>query len=768
MNRKSWLFKKVSFASCLLLLVQLVFGITSSIKPVGAQVAVNESLCSVDVDVVLVLDRSGSMNDGESLSACDWGELELVNTSYQCVSHHVGDLDEEECLTVKDIAQFPTSCLAPVYTPPMLSKFAHAEKAANDFLSHLGANDQSALVSFTDSASLDRSLTNIHSEVLDLTIEGATNMGDAVNLANIELGSANANPQAVKAVILLTDGKANKPNGNGIDENALDVAYVESVAVAAANLGYKIFTIGLGDDVNEMMLQNIASMTGAEYYKAPTASQLQNIYDLISNELCTYGSISGCKYNDVNNDATINGIDTNEAKLDAWEILLYDGVATTSQVTVDGCYSFAGLDDGDYILTEVSVGDWIQTYPSVGYYSITISGHNNAVDIDFANYLEPLVVTSSISGYKYEDFDNDISSTSDWVGAEDWIINLFNGVATTSTTTDSSGYFEFPKLTDGAYYITETIKSTWLQLLAPTSEIIIDGGDITDNNFVNYFPYCGNDVLDFGEQCDGGDNCDIYCLDEGGNNGDDEWCGDGILQTSRGEECDDGNQNNSDACSDDCQLQNYCGDDVCDSDETCSNCSSDCGSCGGGSTPLCILRGDCESNYIPPVEEQVEEASDEVLVLGEEGEPALTITKGINVEITNPGNILNYSILVTNNGNLEAFNVNVSDTLPDGLVFTEDESINYSWSLGDIPAGESRNINYQVKVLDSILAGVYENIAVVSADNHDELSTSADVEVIVPVVLAETGMDFGELSFLLIFSSTAIIVARKLKLKSLS
>ncbi len=272
-------------------------------------------------------------------------------------------------------------------------------------------------------------------------------------------------------------------------------------------------------------------------------------------------------------------------------------------------------------------------------------------------------------------------------------------------------------------------------------------------------PYCGDGDCNssIGENCE---TCFIDCGSCGG--GDDDYCGDGqVNQTS--EECDDGNSDNSDICSNDCKIQEYCGDGECNGDETCSTCYEDCGSCGGGSTPLCILRGDCESNYIPPTKEIVEEASEEVLVLGEEGAPVLTITKSTNVEFANPEDVLSYSILITNNGNLEAFNVTVEDTLPTGLVFVEDESDIYTWGLGDIPVGESRDINYQVRVLVDTVAGTYTNTAVANADNHDDISTTADIELIVPEVLAATGIDLGELAFLFIFGMSAVVGGRRLK-----
>ncbi|MBT3720966.1 DUF4215 domain-containing protein [archaeon] len=77
---------------------------------------------------------------------------------------------------------------------------------------------------------------------------------------------------------------------------------------------------------------------------------------------------------------------------------------------------------------------------------------------------------------------------------------------------------------------------------------------------------CGDGILDFGEECDDGnwDNTDS-CL----NTCQDAICGDGYLWD--GEEiCDDGNDNDNDACRNDCTIAN-CGDGVLDFGEECDD-----------------------------------------------------------------------------------------------------------------------------------------------------------------------------------------------------
>ena len=409
----------------------------------------NGQLCEASVDIVMIMDRSGSMG----------------------------------------------------YDIP--TRLSQAQGAANNFLGYLGTNDQSALVSYSNAAVLDKGLSGDHAltqaKVSSLSALGATNIGDAIALSNQELGSGNANPQAVKIAILLTDGMANKPNGPGFGEYPADVAYAETKAGEAALLGYKIFTIGLGNSVNGTMLQNIASATNAEYYYAPTSAQLEGIYNQISARICEYGSISGCKYEDTNNDGNILG----EPAISGWEINL-GGHANATQLTDEtGCYQFSGLLPGNYTVNEGGKTGVVfeQTYPAGGSYAISLPEGQNLENYDFGNYLNRSYCGDGVKDNNEQcDDGNDINNDE---CSNECLINI------------------------------------------PES-------------------YCGDGNLDPGEQCDDGNNidndsCSSKCLI----NAPEPYCGNGIKEGS--EQCDgeDGVGNNQ-ICSKSCKLANmtYCGDGI--------------------------------------------------------------------------------------------------------------------------------------------------------------------------------------------------------------
>ena len=99
---------------------------------------------------------------------------------------------------------------------------------------------------------------------------------------------------------------------------------------------------------------------------------------------------------------------------------------------------------------------------------------------------------------------------------------------------------------------------------------------------------CGDGILDLCEQCDdGGESaaCNGDCTLAA--------CGDGVLNLTAGEACDDGNTTSGDGCSADCSSTEICGNAVLDPGEICDDgnnvdgdgCSADCTSteiCGNG------------------------------------------------------------------------------------------------------------------------------------------------------------------------------------------
>lgn len=87
-----------------------------------------------------------------------------------------------------------------------------------------------------------------------------------------------------KYMILLTDGKDTTGVG-GYDEKKLDTAINE-----ACSKNVKVFTIGLGNELDTEKLESISKKTGGKYYYASNSNVLEDIFELISADI-NYGFI---------------------------------------------------------------------------------------------------------------------------------------------------------------------------------------------------------------------------------------------------------------------------------------------------------------------------------------------------------------------------------------------------------------------------------------------------------------------------------------------
>lgn len=156
----------------------------------------------------------------------------------------------------------------------MVQEIGEAKAAASGFIDRMDlSQDQVGVVSFGSDATLDAILTHdglaAKNAINALIANGGTNMAEAIQLAQAELVSARHNPAATPVMILMSDG---------VPSNT-DLAL--SQAQAAKNSGTRIFTIGLGQDVNATLLTQIAS-SPSDYYYAPTSTELGAIYQTIA------------------------------------------------------------------------------------------------------------------------------------------------------------------------------------------------------------------------------------------------------------------------------------------------------------------------------------------------------------------------------------------------------------------------------------------------------------------------------------------------------
>ena len=186
----------------------LVCGASATVTlSLAGQVSIAEN----PVDIMLVLDRSGSM--GAS------GGTPLNNL--KAAANKLVDLIEDTNASL----------------PPSVTEFSRV-----------------GVVSFAGSASLDQALTtdlnDVRTAIDGLSASGQTAIGDGINLAQVQL--AGSEPLRPKVMVVVTDG-VNNAGANPV-----------TAANAAKAAGSEIFVIGFGG-VNVAQLQAIASQPLSTY-----------------------------------------------------------------------------------------------------------------------------------------------------------------------------------------------------------------------------------------------------------------------------------------------------------------------------------------------------------------------------------------------------------------------------------------------------------------------------------------------------------------------
>jgi uncharacterized protein YegL len=167
-------------------------------------------------------------------------------------------------------------------------KINSAKASAKTFVDQLNmSRDRVGLASFADEASLDCSLTNnnasIKLKIDSLNANGATNIGGGISKSNEEFVN-HGRSDALWVMILLSDGKANRPQS---EDYARNYAIEQAECAKILNgKGVRIYTIGLGSpsDLDEDLLKQIA-FDESKYFHAPTADQLESIYIAISKDI---------------------------------------------------------------------------------------------------------------------------------------------------------------------------------------------------------------------------------------------------------------------------------------------------------------------------------------------------------------------------------------------------------------------------------------------------------------------------------------------------
>ncbi len=154
-------------------------------------------------------------------------------------------------------------------------KWHGAQQAAKEFIDQMNfAQDRVAVTLFSGGAQLQQALTQ-DAEVAKQAIDngrpsGGTDIADGLERGGDEL-VANERADVPRVLILLSDGGSNK-------------AAAIQAADAYKDAGIRIIAIGLGGDVEEDLLRDVAN-SPEDYYFAPDPSQLGDIYQPIARSI---------------------------------------------------------------------------------------------------------------------------------------------------------------------------------------------------------------------------------------------------------------------------------------------------------------------------------------------------------------------------------------------------------------------------------------------------------------------------------------------------
>ncbi|MBN2083512.1 VWA domain-containing protein [bacterium] len=157
-----------------------------------------------------------------------------------------------------------------------------AKQAVRDFVQQLGPLDRVGLITFSDAAIREVRMTTDHQDLIravdKLTAWGQTALWDATFSGMEEL--VDDETPSRRALIVLSDGWDNK----SVESPLTILDWYEAEALDN-NIGFSIYTLGLGPDVDRGALGNIATRTGGLYMDSPTADQLADVYQDILNQI---------------------------------------------------------------------------------------------------------------------------------------------------------------------------------------------------------------------------------------------------------------------------------------------------------------------------------------------------------------------------------------------------------------------------------------------------------------------------------------------------
>lgn len=233
---------------CLRIFLFVILGLCLLAVPMAAQ--------EVDDAVTLVQSAAPTeLNNGEE------AEVTLTVTGQEA-GKCIGEPQPADIVLVMDVSTSMDD----------EDKLVSVQQSALQFVANVDLNtDQIAVVAFSDTGFTVQAFTQ-RAEVARQAIEGlstidgtdiAAGLSEAVRVA----GSARRQSSATANIVLLSDGQSGR-------------ASAQELAEQAENEGIRIYTISLGSNADQALMEELAS-SPSYYHHAPTADELGEIYEAI-------------------------------------------------------------------------------------------------------------------------------------------------------------------------------------------------------------------------------------------------------------------------------------------------------------------------------------------------------------------------------------------------------------------------------------------------------------------------------------------------------
>lgn len=186
---------------------------------------------------------------------------------------------EQEPLTVVPKLSPLSAIVALDVSGSMKKRLPDAQAAAQSFIDTLGPDDKVQVLSFAREVKLlgnGDERDSARAAINQTVARGDTALYDALYTSVESL----KDKPGRKAITLLSDGADDDGTGKQLSKHS-----VNDVLALARVVNVPIFTIGVGTEIDEAILKNVAEQTGAMYLLAPQPSELKKLYETISEQL---------------------------------------------------------------------------------------------------------------------------------------------------------------------------------------------------------------------------------------------------------------------------------------------------------------------------------------------------------------------------------------------------------------------------------------------------------------------------------------------------